>query len=321
MLNFTQQNNRKPIKSNYRFTVFTSCFNSEPFINRLYESLKAQSFLDFEWLIIDDFSEDSTREILENIERDAPFDIRIFHSESNQMIAACCNFAVNNALGQFFLFLDHDDELVPNALERFDQIWKGIGQAKKAKLAGMMSNCQDQYGNYVHDELPEPPLIIDFYSLYNNLGIKGEKFFCYLTDILKEYNFSTVDRYVPENVMLLNISDDYDTYFFNENLRIYHINQENHESLADKLGDGWRISFPKGMRHANLEDLNRRSRKLIFQPILFLKTIINFTRFSLHSDILLKNTFQGINNPKLKIFAFFMSPISLVLYFRDKTKQ
>jgi glycosyltransferase involved in cell wall biosynthesis len=320
-LNFIQQNSRKPMESNYRFTVFTSCFNSEPFINRLYESLKAQSFLNFEWLIVDDFSEDLTREILKNIEKDAPFDVRIFHNDSNQMIASCCNFAVNNARGQFFLFLDHDDELVPNALERFDQIWQNIEQAKKAKLVGMMSNCQDQFGNYVHDELPELPLITDFYSLYYNLGIRGEKFFCYLTSILKEYNFSTVDRYVPENVMLFNISDDYDTYFFNENLRIYHINQENHESLADKLAGGWKIAFPKGMRHAKLEDLNRRSRKMISHPILFLKTIINFIRFSLHSDILLKNTFQDLHNPILKIFAFFLSPVSVILYFRDKAKQ
>ena len=154
------------MEANYKFTVFTSCFNSEPFINRLYESLKAQSFLQFEWLIVDDCSEDSTREILKNIEKEAPFDVRIFYNESNQMIASCCNFAVSNARGQFFLFLDHDDELVPNALERFDQVWQNIEPDQKSKLVGMMSNCQDQHGNYVDDELPEPPLITDFYSLY-----------------------------------------------------------------------------------------------------------------------------------------------------------
>ena len=87
---------------NYKFTIFTACFNSEPFINRLYESLKAQSFTDFEWLIIDDCSQDATRDILELIKIDAPFDVRIFYNDSNKMIASCCNFAVKNALGEFF---------------------------------------------------------------------------------------------------------------------------------------------------------------------------------------------------------------------------
>ena len=64
----------------YKFTIFTSCFNSEKFIYRLYNSLKAQSFKNFEWLIVDDFSNDSTKSILESIEKEAPFDVRVFYN-------------------------------------------------------------------------------------------------------------------------------------------------------------------------------------------------------------------------------------------------
>ena len=308
------------MESSYKFTIFTACFNSEPFIKRLYESLRAQSFTDFEWLIIDDCSQDSTRDILATIEADAKFDVRIFYNDENQMIASCCNFAVENALGQFFLFLDHDDELLPNALERFNDIWNNIPSSKKPFLAGMMSNCQDQFGNYVDDELPNSPIITDFYSLYYDLGIKGEKFFCYLTSIMKEHNFSTVDRYVPENVVLLNISDHYNTYFFNENLRIYHIKQHNHESLADKLADGWKITFPKGMRHAKLEDINRRAHKMIFKPILFFKTLVNYIRFGIHGEIHFFQAVQDIKNIFNKLLVILLSPIAIILYFQDRSK-
>jgi len=44
------------MNSNYRFTVFKSCYNSKPFIYRLYDSLKKQKFTNFEWLIVDDYS-------------------------------------------------------------------------------------------------------------------------------------------------------------------------------------------------------------------------------------------------------------------------
>lgn len=308
------------MKSNYRFTIFTACFNSEPFINRLYESLKAQSYTDFEWLIIDDYSQDGTRNILEVIKNEAPFDVRIFYNDSNKMIASCCNFAVKNALGEFFLFLDHDDELLPHALERFDNIWNSIPIAEKASLAGMMSNCQDQHGNFVDDELPNKPVITDFYSMYYEKGIQGEKFFCYLTCIIRENNFSTVDRYVPENVMLLNISDKYDTYFFNENLRIYHIKQDNHESLADRLADGWKIAFPKGMRHAKLEDINRRSHKMLYKPILFFKTIVNYIRFGMHGEIPFSQSMNDIDNRLIKFFLIPLTAIAIILYLHDRSK-
>lgn len=308
------------MNSKYKFTIFTSCYNSEKFIHRLYNSLKAQSFRNFEWLIVDDFSNDSTTSILESIEREAPFDVRVFYNKSNQMIASCCNFAVKNADGEFFIFLDHDDELVPQALERFNDIWNDIPVDQKSNLAGMMSNCQDQHGNFFQDELPEPPCITSFYSMYYELGIKGEKLFCYLTSVMLENNFSVIDRYVPENVVLLNISDKYETYFFNENLRIYHVNQADHESLSQKLTRGWKITFPLGMRHAKLEDLNRRSMKMIRDPFLFFSTIIHFYRFSLHANITFKESFDDLNSLVLKVLLCLIAPFSLLLYLMDKKK-
>ena len=303
--------------SKYKFTVFTSCYNSEKFIRRLYSSLKKQKFMNFEWLVVDDFSQDGTKKILESLKKEAPFDMRILYNTSNEMISFCCNLGVKNAQGQFFIFLDHDDELLPHSLERFNEVWENIKSDKKPKLAGMMSNCMDQYGNFVTDELPNSPCITDYYSMYYDMEVKGEKFFCYLTKVLQENNFSTVDRYVPENVLLLNISDSYDTYFFNENLRIYHINQENHMSLINKLADGWKIKFPIGMRYAKLQDLNRRSRKMLKNPGLFFKTIVNYARFSFHADIPIHKSLSEINSTTLKILIIIFIPIAKLLSIKD----
>jgi hypothetical protein len=135
-----------------------------------------------------------------------------------------------------------------------------------------------------------------------------------------ENNFSVIDRYVPENVVLLNISDKYETYFFNENLRIYHVNQPDHESLSQKLTRGWKITFPLGMRHAKLEDLNRRSMKMIRDPFLFFSTIIHFYRFSLHANITFKESFDDLNSLVLKVLLCLIAPFSLLLYLMDKKK-
>ena len=305
------------MNNQYEFTVFTPCYNSEKFIYRAFQSLNNQTFKDFEWLVIDDFSSDGTKEIISGLQRTSELKINFICNEENKMLAYNSNLAVQQAKGKFFLFLGHDDELVSNALERFFQVWKSIPDTKKKNLVGMMSNCKDEHGNFVDDELPEPPMITDFYNLYYNLGIKGEKFFCYLTNLMKEKNFSVIDKYVPENVMLLGLSDQYDTYFFNENLRIYH---RGHDSFTNDLESISRIKYPLGMRYAKLEDINRRTDKMIYQPALFLKTVVNYIRFGKHAEIFFRHTIRDIHNPLVKSLAILLSPIAIILYFRDRTK-
>lgn len=53
---------------NYTFTVFTPTFNRAASIHRVYESLKSQTFRDFEWLIVDDGSEDDTADLVRKMD-------------------------------------------------------------------------------------------------------------------------------------------------------------------------------------------------------------------------------------------------------------
>ena len=64
-------------------TVFTSTYNRGYCLNRCYNSLLRQSVKDFEWIIIDDGSNDNTKEIVaEWIKRDNKFKIRYFYKEN-----------------------------------------------------------------------------------------------------------------------------------------------------------------------------------------------------------------------------------------------
>ena len=46
------------------FTVYTPTYNRAHTLHRCYESLKVQTFRDFEWLIVDDGSTDGTAELV-----------------------------------------------------------------------------------------------------------------------------------------------------------------------------------------------------------------------------------------------------------------
>ena len=66
-----------------RITVFTPTYNRAYIIDELYNSLKKQTFIDFEWLIIDDGSTDCTYEKVKNWSADnTKFPIRYYKFEN-----------------------------------------------------------------------------------------------------------------------------------------------------------------------------------------------------------------------------------------------
>lgn len=62
----------------YLFTVFTPTYNRAHTLHRVYNSLKVQTYRDFEWLIIDDGSTDNTHELIEQWQAEKQFSIRVY---------------------------------------------------------------------------------------------------------------------------------------------------------------------------------------------------------------------------------------------------
>src|SRR5947209_20534442 len=104
------------------FTVFTPTYNRRHCLNRVYESLLAQTFRDFEWLIIDDGSNDDTASLVQQWQNEAAIRIR-YELQPNQGKHVAFNRAVQLAAGECLVPLDSDDRCVPIALERLNQRW------------------------------------------------------------------------------------------------------------------------------------------------------------------------------------------------------
>ena len=65
------------------FTVFTPTYNRGYTLYRLYESLKSQRTIDFEWMIVDDGSTDNTCQLVEKwIREERNFSIRYIKKEN-----------------------------------------------------------------------------------------------------------------------------------------------------------------------------------------------------------------------------------------------
>ena len=96
------------------FSAFTTCYNSYEKIKRPYESLKQQSLVDWEWVILDDSPQDTHFQYLRDLVK-GDSRVRLYRrSENSGNIGNVKNEAASLCRGKYVLELDHDDEIVPD---------------------------------------------------------------------------------------------------------------------------------------------------------------------------------------------------------------
>lgn len=98
-------------------SVITPAYNAERFIAETIESVLAQTYSNWEMIIVDDSSTDRTVEIVQTyVDRDER--IKLHQLEKNSGSGIARNRAMDLAKGRFIAFLDSDDLWMPEKLER-----------------------------------------------------------------------------------------------------------------------------------------------------------------------------------------------------------
>jgi GT2 family glycosyltransferase len=95
-------------------TVVIPAYNSAHYISQTLDSIKLQTFTDYEVIIVNDGSED--REQLEQVLDSHPLPV-IYISQENKGVSAARNAAIKIARGSFYAQLDADDQWLPEYLE------------------------------------------------------------------------------------------------------------------------------------------------------------------------------------------------------------
>jgi glycosyltransferase involved in cell wall biosynthesis len=97
-------------------SVLMTAFNREKFIAEAIESVLLSTFKDFELIIVDDCSTDSTVEIAQSFAEEDKR-IKVFQNEINLGDYPNRNKAASYANGKYLKYLDSDDVMSPNCLE------------------------------------------------------------------------------------------------------------------------------------------------------------------------------------------------------------
>ena len=125
--------------NNPSFSVVIPTYNRAGFIRKTIESVLAQSFQDFEIIVVDDGSTDHTEEVVISIVSDK---IRYYKKENAER-AAARNFGAKISYGQYVNFLDSDDIVYPNHLQvanEFTVHHKGV------EIFHLGYDVQDEHG-------------------------------------------------------------------------------------------------------------------------------------------------------------------------------
>jgi glycosyltransferase involved in cell wall biosynthesis len=106
-------------------SVIIPSYNRERLLMRAIGSVQAQTFSDWEMIIVDDGSKDDTEQAVKRIQKK---DARIFYfkNDVNKGVSAARNIAIKKARGKYLAFLDSDDAWLPEKLDRqVDVLEKG----------------------------------------------------------------------------------------------------------------------------------------------------------------------------------------------------
>jgi glycosyltransferase involved in cell wall biosynthesis len=298
--------------------VFTPTFNRVHTLPRVYESLKAQIYRNFEWIIVDDGSTDQTNELVKKWQKEAEFPIRYFWQQ-NEGKHVAFNRGVREAHGEIFLPFDSDDACVPEALERFKFHWDSIPIEQRELFTGVCALCMDQNGKIVGDHFPFEPTDSNSLEIYYRYKVKGEKWGFQRTEVLHHYPFPEIQgaRYIPEGVIWNAIAKSYKIRFVNEALRIYWIQITNDsDQITQTLRNSFKYAIGAALYYESC--LNEDIVWFRYAPLEFLRSAVHYIRFSLHSG---KGTIKMLRNIRpfiSKMLVLLTTPIGAILYAFEK---
>lgn len=136
------------------FSVVIPMYNREKLIGRVIQSCLDQTYTDFEIVIVDDASTDGSVSVVRNYKDPR---IRLIKHEENCERLISRNHGAAAARGQWIIWLDSDDELLPHAME----IMKKRIAELPSDVMGMCFRCQLESG-FISPESPYLDEIWDY---------------------------------------------------------------------------------------------------------------------------------------------------------------
>lgn len=244
------------------FSIITPCYKSTATLERTFESLLNLNNSNFEWILIDDCSPDDgkTRALIMQLAEKAPFTVKYKFLEENHFGSRSTYEASLIASGEYACILDHDDQLMPDALYIVSGLLK---QYSADNIAGVCGRCLNENNKIIGNLFNNDVVISNEGSVRFKLNIKGEMLQFTRVELLKIY-FSEMKPGYTNGYCWARISESYNYIYTNQILRIYDTAYEGSYSNNKSI----RISYPENKEEATFLRLKIYSKYFLFNPML-----------------------------------------------------
>lgn len=199
---------------NPTLTVFTPTYNRAYSLHLCYESLLRQTSNDFKWLIIDDGSTDSTKQLVDEWMVNAPFEIEYVFQE-NQGMHGAHNTAYEHIHTVLNVCIDSDDFMTDDAVEKIVRFWKEYGANIYSGIVALDATTEKKV---LGTNLPEEITSSTLFNLYQKHGVTGDKKLIYRTELTKQYPYPLFEneKYVGLTYKYFKLDQQYELLLMNE---------------------------------------------------------------------------------------------------------
>lgn len=186
-------------------TIFTPTYNRAHLLPRLYESLCIQSSKNFVWLVIDDGSQDGTKELINGYIAQRLIDIK-FQSVENGGKHRAINRAVNDTFTELFFIVDSDDFLQNRAVEAIEQCWGE--RSDRDYIAGICFRRATIDGDTIGRPFAQDGVLASMLEITYKHKINVDRAEVFKTQILKLFPFDEIEgeKFLPEVIVWNRIS-------------------------------------------------------------------------------------------------------------------
>lgn len=297
------------MKKNKYITIFTATYNREKLITRLYKSLQQQSVKDFEWIIVDDGSEDDTEIVVSNmIKTELSFPI-FYYKQQNQGKHVAINKGLEHANSDFFYIVDSDDRLPKNAIKEL--IHKAKTVIDKKHVAGVVGLKCFFDGTPVGSNNLKEDITCNSFDFRYKYGVTGDKAELFKTEVLRKFNFPQFkeETFLPESIVWNRIAKDYQMLYFNKNVYECEYLQEGLSAHSVAL----RKKNPLGVLNLYSELMGYNIPKKVK-----IKAYVNFWRFFFCLPV--HKYAANSKLLKLQVGCYLFLPVGFAYYIIDKVK-
>lgn len=210
-------------------TVFTPTYNRAHLLGRLYESLCAQRFTDFEWLIVDDGSTDGTASLVQGFIAERRIDIK-YLSQRNGGKHRAINHGVGQAKGELFFIVDSDDYLPADSLQSIATEYAKCDSS----MGGVAGLDATDGGKVIGSGLAQEFIECNSMEIRFKHHVTGDLAEVLKTSVMREFPFPEIDgeKFCPEALVWNRIALKYNLRYFN---KVIYIAEYQDGGLTDNI--------------------------------------------------------------------------------------